>query len=485
MVLLKREHCESYQEKDKILLKVLDENWNETNIKATKKEVHDKHLWHQEASLFIINKSGKILLQKRSNNVRYNKGKRGMVANHVGVNQTLLDSLIEKSKEEIWYNINPNDIRYLTMLKRNDEREQRFTYFYYIKTDIKDSDIKLNPYLATDKKRFDFYELQELMLTNSEKVVFKNTPNYINIFWELSKIVYGPNTCKEQHKKEFFILNTDDGCFLPGIIQRSYKPINSIIIFVHGSGGNFFKENYLEDMSKDFNYYWYDFLTFNNRWSEQFFRLHKKNSWISETIKAWNIYENFDDSIYDIIAAVNYAKESDYKDIILIGHSLGTLKIQYYCEQIWDIKKIVLLSPIDMVNRFRSRVKEKYDELIDKSKKLVSEWKPYEMITSEFSALKVASTMAIGSKADLFKLEEDRDIKKPLNYNGYVSIIAWSNEHVYCWWNMEYIKNRFEKRFKNAKMQFYTVPNSTHDYNEHEKQISKLIIDSIRNMENE
>ena len=46
---------------------------------------------------------------------------------------------------------------------------------------------------------------------------------------------------------------------------------------------------------------------------------------------------------------------------------------------------------------------------------------------------------------------------------------------------MEEIK----KRFKNAKMQFYTVPNSTHDYNEHEKQISKLIIDSIRNMENE
>jgi hypothetical protein len=94
----------------------------------------------------------------------------------------LLDSLIEKAKEEIGYEINPSDIRYLTVLKRNDEREQRFTYFYYIKTDIKDSEIKLNKYLATDKKRFDFYELQELMLTDSEKVVFKNTPEYINIF---------------------------------------------------------------------------------------------------------------------------------------------------------------------------------------------------------------------------------------------------------------------------------------------------------------
>ena len=36
-------------------------------------------------------------------------------------------------------------------------------------------EIKLNNYLATDKKWFDFYELQELMLTNSEKVVFENS----------------------------------------------------------------------------------------------------------------------------------------------------------------------------------------------------------------------------------------------------------------------------------------------------------------------
>jgi len=485
MAILERKNCISYQEKDKLLLKVLDENWNETDIEATKKEVHDKHLRHQEASVFIINKDGKILLQKRSNNVRYNKGKWWMVANHVWINQSLLDALIEKAKEEIGYDINPSDIRYLTMLKRSDEREQRFTYFYYIKTDIKDSDIKLNPYLATDKRWFSFYELQELMLTSSEEIVFRATPEYINIFWELSKIVCGPNTDKEQHNKEFFILNTDDGCFFPGIIQRSYKPINSIIIFVHGSWGNFFKENYLEDMSKDFNYYGYDFLTFNNRWSEQFLRLHRKSSWVSEVIKAGNIYENFDESIYDIMAAINYAKNNGYKDIILLGQSLGTLKVQYYCEQMWDIKKIILLSPLDMINRFRSRVKEQYDELIDISKKLISEWKPYEMITNEFSALKVASTMAIGSKADLFKLEENRDIKKPLNYNGYVSIIVWTNEHVYSWWDMEYVKNRFEKRFKNAKIQFYTVPNSTHNYNEHEKEISKLIIDSIRNMKDE
>ncbi len=475
-------HYESYQEKDKMLLKVLDENGNITNIEATKKEVHDKHLWHQEVAMFIINEEGKILLQKRSDNVHYNNRKWGMIANHVGKDQSLVDALLEKAKEEIGYEINPNDIRYLTMLKRNEEREQRFTYFYYIKTNIKDDDIILNTYLATDKKWFDFYELQELMLTNSEEVVFKNTPEYINIFGELSKIIKKKNTNKEARKKEFIILNTTDGCFLPGLIQHTDKKTQSIIIFIHGSGGNFFKANYFEEMFEEFNYNGYDFMISNNRGSEQFFRLHRKNAGITETIKAGNIYENFDESIYDIQAAVNYAKDAGYRDIILIGQSLGTLKVQYYCEQVGDINKLILLSPVDMVSRFRSRVKEEYDNLITKSKQLVAEGKNYEMVTDEFSAIKVASTMAIGSKADLFKLEENRDITKPLNYKGYVSIIAGSNEHVYKGWDMSYVEQRLHQRFQNAKFQFHVIPNSTHDYHEHEKQVSKLIIDSINHM---
>ena len=135
-----------------------------------------------------------------------------------------------------------------------------------------------------------------------------------------------------------------------------------------------------------------------------------------------------------------------------------------------------------MVNRFRSRVGERYDELIKKSKELVKEGKPYEMVTDEFSALKVSSTMAIGSKADLFKLEEERDIKVPLNYKGYVSIITGTNEHVYKGWDMNYVEKRFRERYKNAHVDFYTIPNATHDYKEHEKQIARLIIDSLNKM---
>ena len=37
-------HYESYQEKDKMLIKVLDENGNITNTEMTKKEVHEKRI---------------------------------------------------------------------------------------------------------------------------------------------------------------------------------------------------------------------------------------------------------------------------------------------------------------------------------------------------------------------------------------------------------------------------------------------------------
>ena len=122
---MNRVHYESYQEKDKMLLKVLDDDGNITDVEKTKKEVHDEHLWHQEVAIFIINSEGKILLQKRSENVHYNNGKWGMIANHVGAEQSLVDALIQKGEEEIGYSIDPSDIRYLTMLKRNEEREQK------------------------------------------------------------------------------------------------------------------------------------------------------------------------------------------------------------------------------------------------------------------------------------------------------------------------------------------------------------------------
>lgn len=476
-------YYESYEEKDKMLLKVLDEDGNITAQEATKKEVHDNHLWHQEVAIFLINEEGKILLQRRSQNVHYNKGRYGMIANHVGKDQTLVDALMQKAEEEIGYSLNPKDIRYLTMLRRDEERERRFTYFYYIKTNIQDEDIQLNSYLATEKKWFDFEELKEKMLTSSEDVVFKCTPEYINIFGELSKIIKKENTSLLPQTKEFILIEARDGCFFPGVIQHANKKTDKIIIFIHGSGANFFKSDYYEDMYDECLYQNIDFMVVNNRGSEQSTRIHRTLNGQSEVIKGGTIYENFDESIYDIEAAVQYAKKLGYGDICLVGQSLGTVKVQYYCNMIGDVNKVILISPVDMVNRFRSRVGDRYDELVAKSEELVKEGKPYEMVTEEFSAIKVYSTMRINSKADILKMEKERTKNYTIPYKGKVAVIVGSNDHCYQKWGIPYVEEVLQKEFQHANFYFHIVPNANHMYKDHEKQLAGIMMEALKEME--
>jgi pimeloyl-ACP methyl ester carboxylesterase len=57
--------------------------------------------------------------------------------------------------------------------------------------------------------------------------------------------------------------------------------------------------------------------------------------------------DNFYDIRTDIQAAVYTARALGYKTIVLLGHSLGTIQVQYYAATDWsrDIKAVVLLSP--------------------------------------------------------------------------------------------------------------------------------------------
>jgi pimeloyl-ACP methyl ester carboxylesterase len=63
----------------------------------------------------------------------------------------------------------------------------------------------------------------------------------------------------------------------------------------------------------------------------------------NEHINTDNFYEIRD----DIQAAVFTARALGYKTLVLLGHSLGTIQVQYYAAQDWsaDIKAVVLLSP--------------------------------------------------------------------------------------------------------------------------------------------
>lgn len=469
----------SYQEKDRMLVNVLDESGNITDLKKTKAQVHAEHLWHQEVAVFIINNRGQILLQKRSNNVHFKKGKYGMVANHVGAGQTLVDALLIKACEEIGVELNKNDIRFLTMLRRDEEQEKRITYFYYAKLDIKDKDLRLDPFLASGYKWFDFDELQELMLTDDSSVVFRNTPEYIKIFGELSKIVRRGKTTARKKGKEFILIEAQDGVFLPGVIHHAKKPTKRVAIHIHGTGGNFFKTDYLADIAAELNYRGIDFISVDNRGREQAAIIYKKSGGKSERVISGAIYENFDESIYDVLGAAEYAKAEGYTDICLIGQSLGTVKIMHYVLTYGDVKNIILAAPVDMVSRFRARVGGEFDALLAKAARNVKNGKPDELITPEFSSLKCATTFRYNCNADLFRLEKHRDAKL-LSFDGNVGIIIGMKDHTLEKdWSADHLKGRFKQIFKNADPEFKFIDNADHMFKGYEKQLARAIAECI------
>ena len=496
------EQNKSYLDRDKDLIYIVDENTGEIdkNRYAAKQEIHDKGLWHVECDLFIINKKGQILTQKRSQNVRFNKGKFGIVANHPTIHQTNIDCILEKAKEELGIELNKDSIMFLMVAKRETSVfNKKIQYTYYTMFDFDEKQIKLNPFFSTEYKWWNYYDLFDKMMQNKDDrefsfnslvpsknqtsdVVFKCNNYNLLLFSELKKVIdKNTHTNKVVKNRELLLLETKDKTTLPCILYKPYKKVKNIVIFVHGSGGNFFKQSYLDDLIHHVLYKDCAFMTFNNRGAEQEVNLYKMVGDRYERFKGGSKFENFSESVLDIEAAINEAKNQGFENIILIGHSLGTLKVMNYALKNKDIKNIVIMSPIDAVFRFKARVGIEYDRYISLAKDKVLAGQGYDMLTNEFSALKIYSTYREGCDADTIAYEEGR-CDKVLDYDGDVVIIKGTKDHVYGNYSPAYVDEAFRKQFSKANLAIFNIPNADHSYKGYSKVSAKLLADSIERL---
>ena len=66
-------------------------------------------------------------------------------------------------------------------------------------------------------------------------------------------------------KLELVRINSSDGIQLPGILYTPESNTKRIVIHIHGLNGNFYENNFLDEISKSYTNRGYAFLTFNNR----------------------------------------------------------------------------------------------------------------------------------------------------------------------------------------------------------------------------
>lgn len=132
------------------------------------------------------------------------------------------------------------------------------------------------------------------------------------------------------------------------LIGLLFEPQNqttqTIAIHVHGNYGNFYNNKFIWYMSKIYTKNDISFLTFNLSAHDGLCEGYRLGvlDYIGGGVADYN------ESLLDIEAAVGFARQIGYKNIILQGHSLGCDKIlDYTINKSCDDFKIVLLSPVD------------------------------------------------------------------------------------------------------------------------------------------
>lgn len=128
------------------LIDVIDENNNLTGKTEDKDIVHAKGMYHREISVWIMNKNGEILLQKRAMSKKQHPGKWSIVAGHIQAGETPLQGAIRETKEEVGIGVLEDELEAIVCKKEKvdfpevQQYNNYFDYVYFLPVDYKIED---------------------------------------------------------------------------------------------------------------------------------------------------------------------------------------------------------------------------------------------------------------------------------------------------------------------------------------------------------
>ncbi|MFA6981490.1 MAG: alpha/beta hydrolase [Patescibacteria group bacterium] len=139
---------------------------------------------------------------------------------------------------------------------------------------------------------------------------------------------------------------TSDGIYLHGYYSPAENK-KACVLHIHGFDGNFYQDDYINVLEQELGKSGIGFLTVNTRGCG------KNTSFKTIEGRYRRIgtrYELLEDAHLDITAWVKFLIEDSTEEIILAGHSLGTMKVVRYLfeGELKDrITRLILLAPFD------------------------------------------------------------------------------------------------------------------------------------------
>ncbi|MFZ2522066.1 MAG: alpha/beta fold hydrolase [Minisyncoccia bacterium] len=179
--------------------------------------------------------------------------------------------------------------------------------------------------------------------------------------------------------QEFIRFITEDMLILQGLISRPIESGKKAYLHIHGMGGNFYENRFIDVMAENITQAGYAFLSTNTRGHDIIADFPIAGS--EEKYKRiGDAYEKFEECILDIKSAIDYLQKNGYEEVVLCGHSLGAVKVVYYVAKTQDVrvKKLVLMSPPDMIGLAEEGSNHK--DLLSQSQKMISEGRGDELL---------------------------------------------------------------------------------------------------------
>ena len=171
------------------LIDVLNEDGTKTGKVVTRKEVHEKGLWHRIVVIAVIDKEGHLLMQQRSKYVKTNPEKWDIsAAGHVSAGQTSREAAIREIKEEVGLEIKQEELRYITTYSEPTRRQgdiidnQFFDFYIVIKPKIEMESIHIQESEVENVKLCDLEEVKEKLEKNivvKRDIVYKEILQYL------------------------------------------------------------------------------------------------------------------------------------------------------------------------------------------------------------------------------------------------------------------------------------------------------------------
>lgn len=279
---------------------------------------------------------------------------------------------------------------------------------------------------------------------------------------------------------------TKDNLYLHGLLIEGDKE-KPAIIHIHGFQGDFFTNEFVMSIAREFKKNNVTFLTVQTRGtgieSELYTTTPSKGKVIGSS------FELLEEAYIDIDAWIEFIQKKGYKNIVLEGHSLGTMKIVRYLfegNNKEDIKKLILLAPFDIIQLAKQSTKGKWEEYLKIAEQKVEEGKGIEIIPNEFLDAKMSYQTYVShhKKTDfeyMFAFH-DKSYKFPIlnQIKIPVKVIVGKNDPYFHPSNLKNPEEAINILSKNIKsFEYKLVENAGHIYTNQEEFVADEVFKFI------